>query len=627
MVKKVLFLFCCMFAHVIYAQNMMIKGTVIDANNDPLLGVTIMVKGTTTGTITDVDGNFSIKGKTGETLIVSYIGMQTQEVVFRGQPLKIMLKDDAQALEEVVVVGYGTMRKKDLTGSVIQVRPDKIANENPKTVQDILRGTPGLAIGYNADAKGGGSMNIRGQRSVYTDGNHNSPLLILDGMMFYGELSEINPDDIGQIDVLKDASAAAVYGAKAANGVIIITTKKGKRGKPVVNVSTNIGLTQRSAYRERFSPSAYLQHYADWKAKSTYGANAEGNWDDYQIGVYKGMDDYYTNPDKLTNIDLDIWRGYTSNESGESDLSIWAKRLGFTGNVLENILSGKTVDWEDKAFRLGFNQDYNASVSGASEKVDYYFSLGYLRNEGALIDDTYRAVRANMKLNAKVTNWFEIGANVNFQDRTDGSIDMDEGQFMRNSPYADYADEDGNPIQYPNDETYSQRGYNYDFQKQYLDLEKGYTVLNSIFNAKVKLPFGITYQFNVAPRYQFFYERYFMSADLPGSNPNNRGADREHAKRFDWSLNNTITWDKIFDKKHHFIVTLAQEAEERQRWSDRIEARNIQPSDALGFHNTQNGSKESSSYSTTDSHETADGLLGRLFYSYDDRYKIGRAHV
>ena len=622
MIKKVLFLFCCMFAHVIYAQNMMIKGTVIDANNDPLLGVTIMVKGTTTGTITDVDGNFSIKGKTGETLIVSYIGMQTQEVVFRGQPLKIMLKDDAQALEEVVVVGYGTMRKKDLTGSVIQVRPDKIANENPKTVQDILRGTPGLAIGYNADAKGGGSMNIRGQRSVYTDGNHNSPLLILDGMMFYGELSEINPDDIGQIDVLKDASAAAVYGAKAANGVIIITTKKGKRGKPVVNVSTNIGLTQRSAYRERFSPSAYLQHYADWKAKSTYGANAEGNWDDYQIGVYKGMDDYYTNPDKLTNIDLDIWRGYTSNESGESDLSIWAKRLGFTGNVLENILSGKTVDWEDKAFRLGFNQDYNASVSGASEKVDYYFSLGYLRNEGALIDDTYRAVRANMKLNAKVTNWFEIGANVNFQDRTDGSIDMDEGQFMRNSPYADYADEDGNPIQYPNDETYSQRGYNYDFQKQYLDLEKGYTVLNSIFNAKVKLPFGITYQFNVAPRYQFFYERYFMSADLPGSNPNNRGADREHAKRFDWSLNNTITWDKIFDKKHHFIVTLAQEAEERQRWSDRIEARNIQPSDALGFHNTQNGSKESSSYSTTDSHETADGLLGRLFYSYDDRYML-----
>ena len=621
MVKKALFLFCCMFAHAIYAQNMM-KGTVMDANNDPLLGVTIMVKGTTIGTVTDVDGNFSIKGKTGETLVVSYIGMQTQEVVFRGQPLKIILKDDAQALEEVVVVGYGTMRKKDLTGSIVQVRPDKIANENPKTVQDILRGTPGLAVGYNADAKGGGSLSIRGQRSVYTDGGHNDPLLILDGMMFYGELSEINPDDIGQIDVLKDASAAAIYGAKAANGVIIITTKKGRQGKPVINFSANIGLTQRSAYRERFSPSAYLQHYVDWKEKNTYGANADGQWDAYQTGTYKGMTDYFKNPNKLVGVDLETWRNYTSNEPGESDLSIWAKRLGFTGNVLENILSGKTVDWEDKAFRLGFNQDYNASVSGASEKVDYYFSLGYLRNEGALIDDTYRAVRANMKLNAKVTNWFEIGANINFQDRSDGSIDMDEDYFLRNSPYADYADEDGNPIQYPNDETYSQRGYNYDFQKQYLELEKGYTVLNTILNTKVKLPFGITYQFNAAPRFQFFYDRYFMSAELPGSNPNERGANREQAKRFDWSLNNTITWDKTFANKHHLILTLAQEAEERQYWSDRIEARNILPSDALGFHNTQNGSKENSSYSTTDSHETADGLLGRLFYSYDDRYML-----
>lgn len=622
MSRKILFLILCVFALTAHSQNVAIKGSVTDVNQEPLLGVNVIVKGTSTGTITDIDGNFSISGPKGATLVISYIGMVTQEVTYKGEPLKIVLKDDAQALDEVVVVGYGTMRKKDLTGSVVQVRPDKIANENPKTVQDILRGTPGLAVGYNADAKGGGSMSIRGQRSLYTDGGHNDPLLILDGMMFYGELSEINPDDIGQIDVLKDASAAAVYGAKAANGVIIITTKKGKQGKPVINFSANVGLTQRSAYRERFSPSGYLQHYADWKEKGTYGVNENGEWDAYQTGVYKGMTDYFKNPNKLVGTDLDTWRGYTSNESGESDLSIWAKRLGFTGNVLENILAGKTVDWEDKAFRLGLNQDYNASISGASEKVDYYFSMGYLRNEGALIDDTYRAIRANMKLNAKVTKWFEVGANVNFQDRTDGSIDMDEDYFLRNSPYADYADENGNPLQYPQDETYSQRGYNYDFQKQYLELEKGYTVLNTILNAKVKLPFGITYQFNAAPRFQFFYDRYFMSAELPGSNPNDRGANREQAKRFDWSLNNTITWDKTFAEKHHFILTLAQEAEERRYWSDRIEARNILPSDALGFHNTQNGSKENSSYKSSDSHETADGMLARLFYSYDDRYML-----
>lgn len=379
MSKKILFLFFCVFALAVHSQNVVIKGSVTDVNQEPLLGVNIKVKGTTTGTITDIDGNFSINGPKGATLVVSYIGMVTQEVQYKGQPLKIVLKDDAQALEEVVVVGYGTMRKKDLTGSVVQVRPDKIANENPKTVQDILRGTPGLAIGYNADAKGGGSMSIRGQRSVYTDGGHNDPLLILDGMMFYGELSEINPDDIGQIDVLKDASAAAVYGAKAANGVIIITTKKGKQGKPIINFSANIGMTQRSAYRERFSPSAYLQHYVDWKERNTYGANENGEWDVYQKTDQAGKFGYYRNPANLSGADLDAWRGYTENATDDSDLRIWAKRLGFTGNVLENIVNGKTVDWEDKAFRLGFNQDYNASVSGASDKSDYYFSLGYLR--------------------------------------------------------------------------------------------------------------------------------------------------------------------------------------------------------------------------------------------------------
>lgn len=348
--KKILFFIFCLFAITAHSQNVVMKGSVTDVNNEPLMGVNVKVKGALTGTITDVNGDFSIKGSKGDILVISYIGMTTQEIEYKGQPIKVVLQDDAKALEEVVVVGYGTMRKKDLTGSIVQIRPDKLANENPKTVQDILRGTPGLSVGYNADAKGGGTLSIRGQRSVYTDGGHNDPLLIVDGMMFYGELSEINPDDIGQIDVLKDASSAAIYGAKAANGVIIITTKKGKRGKPVINFSANISLTQRSAYRERFSPAAYLQHYADWKETGTYGANENGEWDAYQTGTYKGMTDYFKNPNKLVGVDLETWRSYTTNESGESDLSIWAKRLGFTGNVLENIIAGKTL-WIGKTKR------------------------------------------------------------------------------------------------------------------------------------------------------------------------------------------------------------------------------------------------------------------------------------
>jgi len=608
-------------------QQRMVSGRVTDETGMPLPGVTVSIKGTTVGAKTNEKGMFEIRTLDDNAVFVfSLLGYGKQEIpVGSKSTVDVSLRPSISDLDEVVVVGYGTMQKKDLTGSITQIRPDKIANENPKTVQDILRGNAGLNIGYDPSAKGGGLIEVRGKRSVYdSNSGHNSPLLILDGMVFYGELSEINPDDIDQIDILKDASAAAIYGSKAASGVIIISTKKGKQGKPVINMTMNGGATQRSTYRERFTTDAYLQHRQDWYTKNTYGVNPEtGTYEAYQTGVYTSKPGYFMRPDQLpTTVSLDDWRGYTTNDSDESDLSIWAQRMGFTGNALQNFLDGKTVDWADKTFRTGLNQDYNASVSGASEKVNYYLSMGYLKNEGTIVSDNYQAIRGNMKVNANVTNWLELGANVNFQDRSDGNMDIDQDQMLRNSPYADYVDEMGNPVQYPLSSEYSQRGYNYDFQKQYLELDKGYTVFNSIFNAKVKLPYNITYSFNASPRYQFFYDRYFMSAELPGSDPKTRGANREQSKGLDWSLNNTINWDQTFAEKHHVMLTLVQEAEERKFWTDRIEARNILPSDALGFHNTKNGSKENSTYSSNDTHETADALLARLFYSYDDRYML-----
>lgn len=608
------------------AQNRTISGTVRDAKTgESLIGVSVKVQNSTSGTSTDGNGAFKLQVSSNAVLVLSYTGYEPQTItVGDKKELNVSLVENSKTLDDIVVVGYGTMRKKDLTGSVFQILPDKIANDNPKTVQDLLRGAPGLNVGYDPSAKGGGSIEIRGRRSVYDAGGHNSPLIILDGMIFYGELSEVNPDDIAQIDILKDASAAAIYGAKAASGVIIITTKKGKPGKPVINMSMNTGATTKSAYRERFSPEEYLQHREDWYTKNTYGVNPTTKaYEAYQTGTYASKPGFFIRPDQLPgNVSLNNWRGYSTNQTNESDLSIWAKRLGFTGNALQNFLSGKTVDWADHTFRTGINQDYNGSVSGAGDKVNYYLSMGYLKNEGAVRSDDYRAMRSNMKINAQVSKWLELGANVNFQDRSDGNVDMDRDQTLRNSPYADYADGAGNPVQYPLSSEYSQRGYNYDFQKKYLELEKGYTILNTILNAKVKLPFNITYSFNASPRYQFFYDRYFMSADLPGADPATRGVNREQAKSFDWSLNNTLAWDHTFKQKHHIILTLVQEAEENQFWKDRIEARKILPSDALGFHNTKNGTKENSTFLSEDSHQTADALLARLFYSYDDRYML-----
>src|SRR5690606_13295176 len=200
---------------IIILQGQTVTGRVTSMEDgEPLPGVNIIERGTTNGTVTDIQGRYSIDVTPGSKLVFSYIGFVTEEVEVNGQSvIDVVMVADIKSLEEIVVIGYGTMQKKDLTGSIIQVLPDAIENENPRTVQDILRGTPGLNVGFDASAKGGGSMQIRGQRSVYTGGGHNDPLIVLDGMIFYGELSEINPDDIAQIDVLKDASAAAVYGA------------------------------------------------------------------------------------------------------------------------------------------------------------------------------------------------------------------------------------------------------------------------------------------------------------------------------------------------------------------------------------------------------------------------------
>ena len=418
----------------LYAQDKKInvKGLVKDTSGEVVIGASVLEKGTTNGVITDLDGNFVLNVSSKGTLVVSYVGYATQEIPVNGKSsFQIVMNEDSKVLNEVVVVGYGTMRKKDLTGSIVQIRPDKLANEKPKTVQDVLRGTPGLNVGYDDSAKGGGSMQIRGQRSVYTDGAHNDPLIILDGMMFYGGLSEINPEDIGQIDILKDASAASVYGAKSANGVIIITTKKGQKGKPQINFNASIGFATLNYKRKVFGPEGYLQYRRDWYKTQTYGVNADtGAYEAYQATDKKGKYGYYDQPtaENLAKygITMDQWKAYDPNvATGALDNEIWGRRIGMYSNTLDNYLSGYNFDWYDYSFRTGINQDYNVSISGASDRMSYYLSLGYLSNEGVVKGQDYSAVRANMKVEGKVTNWLTVSANVNFQDRSDGDMSVD----------------------------------------------------------------------------------------------------------------------------------------------------------------------------------------------------------
>lgn len=609
-----------------------VKGIIVDSKGLPLPGANVVEKGTKNGIMTDFDGRFSITvQKENAVLVISFTGYDTQEIALKGQTnIKVILRENVSSLNEVVVVGYGKVKKKDLTGAVFQIKPDNLANENPQTVQDLLRGVPGIQVGLTSDAKGGGSIQVRGQNSLYTGGSHNSPLIILDGMQFYGEFSEINPDDIGQIDILKDASATAVYGSKASAGVIIITTKKGKKGKPVITFNSNLGINTKANFLNVYSPEQYLKLREDYLTTPTYGADANGQWAAYQTGVLKGKNGYYANPDDLSKygITLDQWMKYNPTiVAGISPREEWGKRLGIpAGDLLNNFKSGNTFDWYRQTLRTGITKDHNVSASGSSDGMNYYMSFGLLDSQGIKADNDYTAIRSNIKVNGKITDWLELGTNINFQDRSDGDLSVpvtsSSGRVQHlNSPYASYKDAQGNLVPRPMGAIIEGNNNN-DYNNQFKDLESGYTVLNTIFNTKVTLPHGITYSFNISPRLQYYYKRSFSSWANPLLSPTSTGVTRSWSKNFDYNLNNTIEWDHTFNQKHHVMATFVQEAENRKYWSDNINAMNIQPSDALGFHNTDSATLINSSFSANDTHQSADALMARLFYSFDDRYMI-----
>ncbi len=615
------------------AQNTQVSGTVKDAKGEPVIGASVFVKGTTTGTATDIDGAFSLQIPQGAILDISAIGYQSAEVATAGKTtFNVVLAEDTTLLEDVVVVGYATMRKKDLTGSVVQVKAGDRDNEAPGTVQDLLRNVPGMNIGTNNTARGGGDIEIRGERSMSSI-TSTAPMLVLDGMPFYGTLAEINPDDIGQIDILKDASAAAVYGSQAANGVIIISTKKGKQGKPVISFNSKIGLVQMTRRPRMMTGDELLDFERDYQKRQTYGFSPSGEYGPYQSGRVD-QPGYYDRWDDLpAGVTKDQWRAYSGADPSMSDPEVWFRRIvpAASQALVDGYLAGKTFDWDKYATRLGLNQDYTASISGATDRTNYYLSLGYLKNRGVLLGDDYNTFRANMKLTTKITDWFEVSANVSFSDRSDTDMTIlfynprggvSSNNVSQNNPFTSMYFADGSLNPHPNGETNSSKGYNYEYNQKYQNEESGTTTLNSILTAKLLLPFDITYSFNVTPRFVWGYDRLFTSADHIDYTASQRGVDRIWNKTFEWSLNNTINWDHTFAAKHHFTVTLVQEAERHQTWRDFIRARNIEPTDALGFHFTGGASKLESSFGTTDTYQSGVGYLARLFYSYDDRYMI-----
>lgn len=345
-----------------FAQNVLLKGTVYDDLDMPAMGVNIVKKGTTDGTVTNLDGEFEISIQRGDVLVFSYIGFMTQEVTYNGQSrLDIRLKEDAEKLDEVVVIGYGTMKKSDLTGAISSVNVDELASRATTNPAEALQGkVAGVNIrkaGGNAGA--GVSVKIRGVKSF----GDNEPLYIIDG--FPGDINNVNPQDISSMEVLKDGAAAAIYGSTAANGVIIVTTKNGKKGELKIDVNAYLSSTHIAKKLELLDAKGYVQ-------------------------VHKQMYENY-NADASKPVELP---GYITNP----------------GNVDTN--------WQDEVFRSGLSQNYMLSIRGGNDNARYSVSFNHADDKGILLGNQFKMENARMKL-AATKGIFDIDANIGFRATKD----------------------------------------------------------------------------------------------------------------------------------------------------------------------------------------------------------------
>ena len=352
---------------IMYAQSE-IKGTVLDDLGETVIGATVLEKGTTNGTITDFDGNFSLKVDAGKTLVISYVGYKTIEVPAQNG-MTVTLSEDAEMLEELVVTGYTVQRKADLTGAISMVSVDEMSKQNENNPMKALQGrVPGMNISADGNPSGAATVRIRGVGTL----NDNDPLYIIDGVPTKAGMHELNGNDIESIQVLKDAASASIYGSRAANGVIIITTKKGKDGKVKVNFDGSLATSFYTNKIETMNASEWGRAY--WQASVNDGLNPSNN-----------------------NLGYNFDWGY--DKMGNPVLNSMTMNMFLDENA--SVRAGDT-DWFDEITRTGVVQNYNVSVSNGSDKGSSFFSMGYYDNQGTIKDSYFN------RLSGRANNDFKL---------------------------------------------------------------------------------------------------------------------------------------------------------------------------------------------------------------------------
>jgi len=588
-----------------------VKGKVTSSTGEPVIGAAIIQKGTTKGVTTDLDGNYNIRVPAGLRLEVTSLGFRSKEIIAGRDSGDVVLEDDSISLEGTVFVGYGTMRKKDLTGAIAQVKASNLEKEAPRSMEDYLRGgVAGLTMGVATNVNGTQSLQIRG---INTLSASSSPLYVVDGVIYPGAKTDINPADIETIDVLKDASSVAIYGAKAANGVISITTKRGKdNGKPQVTLAANVGLAHAASTTKMLGPEGFIKEHQEYR----YSLLTEAE--------ELAMPGIYDDPRTLEGVDLLTWYNYMQNykvkilPDEDKLVTRWLQRLGFYDIEIYNYKNGITTDWDDYYFPWALQQDYTVSMSNKNKNSSYYASVSYADRDGTVTGYDYKNIRGRVNLESTVSKWLTVGINSQFAARDGSSIGVDLDERIKLSPYTTNVTDDLQSIYayFPSgNNKITNPFYNIHFQDRY---QMDYDLFVNTY-AKVMLPFGFEFQSNFSPRLHWYNYFNHNSSENPIWGATRASAVRSHSVRYDWQLDNVLRWKKTFGE-HRFEVTLAQNAEQNRYWFTRSETKDFSPSDVLGYHKMDAGMTPSNR--STDTYETGDALMARLFYSFKDRYML-----
>ncbi len=540
-----------------------IRGRIVDNEGQALPGVNVVEKGTTNGTSTDANGNFVIVlADANATIIISFIGYMTQEINVQNETtLNITLQPDIQTLSEVVVVGYGTSRKIDLTGAVASVKGEDVAMQPNVNLVQALRGSiAGVLVTDNGRAGADGTINIRGYSSI---NGSNAPLIVLDGIPYSGGLSDINTNDIESMDILKDGSSAAIYGSRASNGVIMITTKKGKKGQPKLNYNGYYGVSDFAHIPKVLGPDQYIQLKQD------------------------------------------------ASDFAGRDLTIL--------NPLEeaNFQAGKTVDPWQEIKQDAPMQSHELSISGQTDRITYYLSGSYVDQKSPLAGDQFSRLSSRLNLDIAVTDWLTVGTNTGLSIKDYSGIEAEYGYANMLSPYSEFYFEDGSPRRLPMNDGLA---VNPLFNTLRNDNKDVRTNLFSNIYAEVKLPLpGLTYRIrngNTLLQSEIF--NYAPSYNREGFNTLGSGS-KEHGRTFNLIVENILRYDKQIGGGHNIDVTLLYGFEDSKNNNSRLSANNIF-NDALSYNGL--GVGENQTVRTTAVESRAVSSMARIGYRFMEKYML-----